>query len=94
MSRTENVVESIIESLFEKAEQSLAALRTDGYEPFFTTFAYNPDKQIIKVNTIGTKGQKFVNATSGIKSQKKNRVKSSFSKRSGLKRKKRSNASV
>src|SRR5882672_1292498 len=68
-SGTENIIPRLIESLFHIREQQLSRLEAEGYDTFFTAFAFNPDKLVLKVKSAGFKGQRLLDADSRINQQ-------------------------
>src|SRR5581483_7621744 len=58
----EDILSRFIEPLFEVREQQLSQLEAERYNTFFTAFALNPDKLVLKVKSVGFKGQCLLNA--------------------------------
>src|SRR5438270_11426815 len=65
-SGTENIISRLTESLFEIREQQLSKLKAEGHDTFFTAFALNPDKLVLKVKSTDFKRQCLLDADSRI----------------------------
>jgi hypothetical protein len=76
VSGSENIVSRIIDSAMSEFEQLLTKLKAEGYESLFSTFAFNLQAKIFKVQGLAFKTGNLARRKAGIKNRKRNKVSS------------------